>query len=202
VWQGTAQTVSGKCQDFAAKSTSEQQALTYHQKLQQSMTNLKMNFCIPEKALIQEIEANVERSFDMAAAAFLVGRDAAEEGSHDNCDDENEGEDDANDDEDAVDDGNENNNDIVATSTCPGCEEDSCVFIRHKDSLVACDEAEHGSLAREDAPDNNVRRKKLHRQCTLMINGGPLGAGVWRPLPSCCISATCEMLSSETFIGF
>jgi hypothetical protein len=75
-----------------------------------------MNFCIPEKASIEEIEANVERSFDMAAAAFLVGRDAAEEGSYDDCDDENEGEDDANDDEDAIDDGNENNNDIVATS--------------------------------------------------------------------------------------
>jgi hypothetical protein len=123
-----------------------------------------MNFHIPEKASIEEIEANVERSFDMAAAAFLVGRDAAEKDSHDNYDDENEdGE--ANDDEDAIDDGNDNNNDIVATSTCPGCEENSCVFIRHKDSLVACDEAEHGSLALEDAPENNIRRKKLHRQC-------------------------------------
>jgi hypothetical protein len=40
-----------------------------------------MNFYVPEKASIEEIEANVERSFDMAAAAFLVGRDAAEEGS-------------------------------------------------------------------------------------------------------------------------
>jgi hypothetical protein len=87
-------------------------------------------------------------------------------------------------------------------STCPGCEEDSCVFIRHKDSLVAHDEAEHGSLALEDAPDNNIRRKKLHRQCTLMINGGPLGAGVRRPLPSCCTSAIREMLPSETFMVF
>jgi hypothetical protein len=164
-----------------------------------------MNFYIPEKASIEEIEANVERSFHMAAAAFLVGRDAAEEGSYDSCDDENEEEeeDDANDDEDAVDDGNENNNDIAATSTCPGCEEDSCVFIRHKDSLVAYDEAEHGSLALEDAPaGNNIRRKRLCRQCTLMINGGPLGAGVRRPLPSCCISAICEMLPSETFMVF
>jgi hypothetical protein len=144
----------------------------------------------------------VERSFDMAAAAFLVGRDAAEEDSHDDCEDKNE-EDDANDDDDAIDDGIENNNDVVATSTCPGCsKEDSCVFIRHKASLVACDEAEHGSLALEDAPKNNVRRKKLHRQCTLMINGGPLGAGVRRPLPSCCISAIREMLPSETFMRF
>jgi hypothetical protein len=161
-----------------------------------------MNFYIPEKASIEEIEANVERSFDMAAAAFLVGRDAAEEGSYDDYDDENEKEDDANDDEDAVDDGNESNNAIVATSTCPGCEEDSCVFIRHKDILVAYDEAEHGSLALEDVPDNNIRRKKLYRQCTLMINGGPLGAGLRRPLPSCCISAIREMLPSETFMVF
>jgi hypothetical protein len=165
------------------------------------MANLKVNFYVPEKASIEEIEANVERSFDTAAAAFLVGRDAAEEGSCDNCDDENE-EDDANDDEDAIDDGNENNNDIVLTSTCPGCQEDSCVFIPHKDNLVAHHEAEHGSLALEDAPDDNVRRKKLCRQCTLMINGGPLGAGVRRPLPTCCISAIREMLPSETFMGF
>jgi hypothetical protein len=89
-----------------------------------------------------------------------------------------------------------------SAATCPGCEEDSCVFIRHKDSLVACDEAEHGSLALEDVPDNNIRRKKLHRQCTLMINGGPLGAGVRRPLPSCYISAIREILPSETFMGF
>jgi hypothetical protein len=161
-----------------------------------------MNFYIPEKVSIKEIETDVqERSFNMAAAAFLAGRDAAEEDSCDNCEDENE-EDEANDDEDAIEDGIENNNDVVATSTCPGCEEDSCVFVRHKASLVACDEAEHGSLALEAVPENNVRRKKLCRQCTLMINGGPLGAGVWRPLPSCCISAIREMLPSETFMGF
>jgi hypothetical protein len=76
---------------------------------------------------VEEIEANVERSFGMAAAAFLVGRDAAEEGSYDDCDNENEGEDDANDDENAVDDGNENNNNIVATSTCPECERKTAV---------------------------------------------------------------------------
>jgi hypothetical protein len=152
-------------------------------------------------ASIEEIEASVERSFDMAAAAFLVGRDAAEEGSCDDCDDENEEEDDANDDEEAVDDGNENNNDIVATSTCPGCKEGSCVFIRPKDSLVAHDEPVHGSLALEDVPDNNVRRKKLHRQCTLMMYGGPLGAGVWRLSPSGSISAIREVLLSETFMG-
>jgi hypothetical protein len=35
---------------------------------------LKINVYIPEKASIKEIEADVERSFDMAAAAFLVGR--------------------------------------------------------------------------------------------------------------------------------
>jgi hypothetical protein len=93
------------------------------------MTNLKLNFCIPEKASIEEIEANVERSFDMAAAAFLVGRDPAEQDSCDDCDDENE-EDDTNDDEDAIDDGIDNNNDhVVATSTHPGCGEDSCVFV-------------------------------------------------------------------------
>jgi hypothetical protein len=65
-----------------------------------------------------------------------------------------------------------------------------------------CDEAEHGSLALENAPENNLRRKKLCRQRTFMINGGPLGARFQRPLPSCCISAIREMLPSDTFMGF
>jgi hypothetical protein len=34
-----------------------------------------------------------------------------------------------------------------------------------------------------------------------MIHGGPLGAGVRRPLPSCCISAIREMLPSEMNVG-
>jgi hypothetical protein len=37
-------------------------------------------------------------------------------------------------------------------------------------------------LAGEDVPSNNERRKKLYRQLTLMLNDGPLGAGVRRPL--------------------
>jgi hypothetical protein len=102
-----------------------------------------MNFYIPEKASIEEIEANVERIFDMAAAAFVVGGDTAEEGSYDDYDNENEGEDDAND-EDAVDDGNENNNDIVATSTCPGARKTAvCSF----DTKTALSRATRRSMA-------------------------------------------------------
>jgi hypothetical protein len=85
-----------------------------------------------------------------------------------------------------------------------GCGEDPCVFTTHRDSLVAFDECEHGSLAIEDLPPNNIRRKKLYRQLTLMINGGPLGAGVRVPLPTCCVSEIREMLASDTgtYMGF
>jgi 4-hydroxy-3-methylbut-2-en-1-yl diphosphate synthase IspG/GcpE len=50
--------------------------------------------------------------------------------------------------------------DIVS---CPGCEEQPCVFTIHKENLVAYDEAEHSCLAVKDIPENNLRRKKLYR---------------------------------------
>jgi hypothetical protein len=86
--------------------------------------------------------------------------------------------------------------------SCPGCEESPCVFTRHKENLVAYDEAEHSCLPGEDMPENNLRRKKLYRQLTLMINEGPLGAKIRRPLPSCCVTAIREMLPSDTYMGF
>jgi hypothetical protein len=86
---------------------------------------------------------------------------------------------------------------------CPGCGEGPCVFLSHKESPVAFDESEHSSLAPEDVPTNNIRRKKLYRQLTLMLNGGPLGAGVRKPLPDCCVSAVREMMpSSGACMGF
>jgi hypothetical protein len=53
----------------------------------------------------------------------------------------------------------------------------------------------------EPIPSNNIRRKKLYRQLTLMLNGGPLGA-VRKPLPTCCVSAIRDMLPSDTFMGY
>jgi hypothetical protein len=86
---------------------------------------------------------------------------------------------------------------------CVECWENPCVFFLHEELLVAFDEAEHGErLEGEDVPPNNVRRKKLYRQLTLMLNGGPMGAGVRRPLPSCCVSAIRDMLPSDSFMGF
>jgi hypothetical protein len=47
------------------------------------------------------------------------------------------------------------------------------VFAMHKELLVAFDDAEHDSGSGvDDVPSNNVRRKKLYRQLTLMLNGG------------------------------
>jgi hypothetical protein len=34
-----------------------------------------------------------------------------------------------------------------------------------------------------------------------MINGGPMGAGVRKPLPDCCVGHIREMLPSESFMG-
>ena len=58
-------------------------------------------------------------------------------------------------------------------------------------------------LVRKTSPTNNIRRKKLYRQLTLMLNGGPVGAGVRRELPACCVTGICQMLlPSNTFMGF
>ena len=85
---------------------------------------------------------------------------------------------------------------------CSACGEHPCLFLQHKESLVAYDEAEHLLGDGEDVPANNIRRKKLYRQLTLMLNGGPLGASVRRELPTCCVAGIHQMLPSETFMGF
>jgi len=54
--------------------------------------------------------------------------------------------------------------------TCEGCGEDPCVFSTHEEQLTAFDVSEHGSLVQEEIPENNIRRKKLYRQLTLMID--------------------------------
>ena len=85
---------------------------------------------------------------------------------------------------------------------CSACGEDQCLFVQNQASLVAYDEAEHLLGDGEDVPTNNIRRKQLYRQLTLMLNGGPLGAGVRRELPTCCVAGIRQMLPSETFMGF
>ena len=137
--------------------------------------------------------------------------------SNDQDDDNNgnkDGDSNSNSDSDSDSDSNSDMNENVTTIkeegaddtldiACPECEEAPCLFLAHKESLVAFDEAETASFALEDQqPPNNIRRKKLYRQITLMINGGPLGAGVRRPLPNCCVKAIREMMPSETFMGF
>jgi hypothetical protein len=53
----------------------------------------------------------------------------------------------------------------------------------------------------DEVPPNNIRRKAMHRQLTLVINGGPMGAEVREPLPHCCVSAVREMAPSKSFMG-
>jgi hypothetical protein len=91
---------------------------------------------------------------------------------------------------------------VVYDNKCQVCENDPCLFIANEDGLIDYDEAEHGHLAREDRPANNLRRKELCRQLTLMINGGPMGAGVRKPLPDCCVGHIREMMPSESFMGY
>ena len=122
-----------------------------------------------------------------------MGFDADNAGSGDDIDNE---------DADTAGSGDDIDNDDDDKKICEDCEADPCVFVDHKESLLAFDEAEHS--LQDDTPTvpNNVRRKLLYRQLTLMINGGPLGAGVRRPLPDCCVNAIRAMLPLDTFMGF
>jgi hypothetical protein len=85
---------------------------------------------------------------------------------------------------------------------CSECGENLCVFEQNELRLMSYDEDEHFDLEEADVPTNNIRRKKLYRQLTLILNGGPMGVGIRRPLPTCCVRKIREMFPSEEFIGF
>jgi hypothetical protein len=91
---------------------------------------------------------------------------------------------------------------VLTLATICGEYGEDPVFFQHEQLLIAFDKELHGSLAAEDVPANNMLRKKLYRQLTLLINGRPLGAGVRKELPSCCVSAARDMHPSDTFMGF
>jgi hypothetical protein len=179
-----------------------------------------MNFVVPKNATTEEVEAIIERGMDAMLDAvdgdsevdvsFL--HEGSEEAVAAEQEQKKERRNEAGSDggQDIAEDDNKNKNKKgVAEEEDPGddecqeCGEDPCVFFQHEELLVAYDDAEYGlETSVEPLPDNNIRRKKLYRQLTLMLNGGPLGAGVRKPLPSCCVSAIRDMLPSDTFMGF
>jgi hypothetical protein len=85
---------------------------------------------------------------------------------------------------------------------CSECGENLCVFEQNELRLMSYDEDEHFHLEEADIPTNNIRMKKLYRQLTLILNGGPMGVGIRRPLPTCCVRKIREMFPSEEFMGF
>jgi hypothetical protein len=61
----------------------------------------------------------------------------------------------------------------VEGRACRFCEQQPCVWMSNHDSMLAWDELEHSDLPMEDVPAANIRRKKLHRQMAITMNGGP-----------------------------
>jgi hypothetical protein len=171
-----------------------------------------MNFEMTSDATKEQINATIERGLDALVEAHANGRPAnvafmfegnlpvEQEGEKTTVLDDDSKEEDKDETRltlDGVD-----RVTVVYDDKCQVCENDPCLFIVNEDGLIDYDEAEHGHLAREDRPANNLRRKKLYRQLTLMINGGPMGAGVRKPLPDCCVGHIREMLPSESFMGY
>jgi hypothetical protein len=163
-----------------------------------------MNFDAEPGASRDELEAVAEGALNAVCAAHAAGEVAdvavlLEEdrtNTNNNNDNANDANDNAN---DANDDNDDNNNDVVV---CPNCEQFPCVFRLHKESLVAYDKNEQMGIPPDQVPPNIIRRKAMCRQLTRVINGGPMGAGVRKPLPDCCVLAAREMAPSEIFMGF
>jgi hypothetical protein len=146
-----------------------------------------MSYSIPPNATSADIEAIVENGLEALFEAHQAGVDVPNVAfMHGAGEDINE------------------DTEIPADEveeSCPVCGEDPCVFYQHAEHLLAFDEAEHGSLAQEDVPPNNIRRKLMYRQMTLLINGGPMGR-VRKELPQCVVTAIREMVPSESYMGF
>jgi hypothetical protein len=92
--------------------------------------------------------------------------------------------------------------DIEDPRVCSECGEYLCVFDQNELRLMSYGEDEHFHLEEADVPTNNIRRKKLYRQHTLILNGAPMGVGIRRPLPTCCVRKIREMFPSDEFMGF
>ena len=91
--------------------------------------------------------------------------------------------------------------DDVGDDDCVHCGEAPCMWLSRKDIMVLYDENEHSRLANEDKPPNNMRRKKVYRKMTLMLNG-PLGAGNRKKLPKCVENGARALFPSPSFMGF
>ncbi len=169
-----------------------------------------MNFVVPTNASRDEINAIAERGIDAMFDAYDAGEEAltvafVHEGKEE--EEEKKGEEEINNNDKKYNNDINNINDDDDSKkdeeedSCPVCGHDPCLFEQQKELLLALDEAEHGGEG-EETPANNIRRKKLYRQLTLLLNDGPLGVGVRKELPSCCVDAVRDMLPSETFMGF
>jgi hypothetical protein len=170
-----------------------------------------MNFSIPKNATTDEIEGIIDRGMEAMFDAVDSGEDPDVAFFHEGSEEWQEanrnknliGKRDDKTDDDIVDEIKKKRIDEEEDPECAECGESPCVFFQHEELLVEYDDAEYGlTTSVEPLPDNNIRRKKLYRQLTLMLNGGPLGAGVRKPLPSCCVSAIRDMHPSDTFMGF
>jgi hypothetical protein len=140
-----------------------------------------------ENATMEEIEAIVHEAGEEVYVAFYPYAQRGEaEGHNNNVVTQNDDKDD--DDKDDCKNEEEErkmfkNTDLAEDDesnckiACPDCCEEPCVYKKHEELLLAFDNAEHGCSGAEEVPSNNVRMKKLYRQLTLVLNGGPLGVG-------------------------
>lgn len=162
-----------------------------------------MNFIIPENATREEVEAVTKAGMDAMMSgekdvAFLHWGSPEHKEHLEQEEEKKKRDDEAN----QKNDEDEGGVKIELSVVCDKCERNPCVFVIHRESLVAYDDSEHGTMTTEDLPDSNIRRKKLYRQATLMINEGPLGAGVRKPLPGCVVEGIREMFPAVIYMGY
>lgn len=166
---------------------------------------------VRSNATKEEIEEMVEHGLDAMfdahengevnpAVTFLHG------GEEDNKEEEEVVEENQGQDEEVItdDDGTDNDKNEIDDEekiSCADCGKEPCFFLCTPSCSWPSTKPSTG-IKGADVPANSVRRKKLHCQLTLVINGGPLGAGIRKPLPECCVFKVWEMLPSDSFTGF
>jgi hypothetical protein len=80
-----------------------------------------------------------------------------------------------------------------------GCGESQCVWVSHRDAVIANDENEHGHTF---AIVNKTRRKIAFRYMFRVINGGPGQKGIRKRQPECVENGIRALFPDTEYMGF
>jgi hypothetical protein len=83
-------------------------------------------------------------------------------------------------------------------SLCDLCGENPCVWVCHREAVIAIDEDEHGPFAIV----NKTRHKVAYRHMFRVVNEGPGQKGVRKQLPGCVEKGVRALFPDNQYMGF